>query len=192
MRVGGAVNRGGHQERSSLSPGARAALLVLAAIVIGAVLYSRLPSPVARQSTQARSTATSASPRAATSPAQAGSATSKPTSPSVAPGSVRVLVANGTTVNGAAGRASSKLAAAGFDVLQPVTATIRQAHSFVFYAPGDQPAAAVIASDLGLPASVVKAMPASPPVTDTLQAMVLVVLGPQLAASYGPPAGAQG
>ncbi|MDA8381027.1 MAG: LytR C-terminal domain-containing protein [Actinomycetota bacterium] len=167
---------------------ARGAALVAAALVVGLILYARLPSLGSHPATTA---ATRTAVTATTVPARHPVSTT--TTVAVVPGNVQVLVANGTAVSGAAGRLSTKLGGAGYNVLAPVTATRRVSQSSVYYSSGNKAAAVAVASALGLASSAVASMPANPPVTDTLHAMVLVVMGPKLASSYGPtPAGVQG
>lgn len=95
------------------------------------------------------------------------------------PAEVRVMVANGTNTSGAAGSTRDSLvAAAGYIGLvanstnQPNVTT-----STVYYSDGYLQNAQGIATTIGLPASAVQPMPASPPVADLEDAHILVELG---------------
>lgn len=91
---------------------------------------------------------------------------------------VRVLVANGTTVSGAAGAANDNLVSdRGYGGLTPTNTTVAADASAIFYQEGYELDARQIAQILQLPEAVA-AMPADPPVDDLLEAHVLVVIGP--------------
>ena len=99
------------------------------------------------------------------------------------PGEVRVLVANGTTVAGAAGRTADQLQAdRGYNSLTPTNTTAGTSveSSSIYYAPGYELDARQIAQILNAAPDAVAPMPADPPVGDLLEAHVLVVLGPDL------------
>ncbi|MGI8791581.1 MAG: LytR C-terminal domain-containing protein [Acidimicrobiales bacterium] len=98
------------------------------------------------------------------------------------PAEVKVLVANGSTVNGAASKTNDKLKSPGYNVLAGVNATVKVQAAVVYFAAGFDREAAVLATVLGLdPAAVVKPMPAQPPVADLQSANVLVVVDDALA-----------
>jgi hypothetical protein len=108
------------------------------------------------------------------------------------PASVKVLVANGTVAGGAgagsqhlAGQVSTTLHGQGYDTLAAVNTNPPQnvTASIVYFQPGYEREAAVLAQSLGLPASAVQAMPAQPPVQSLNGANLLVVAGPDLARS---------
>jgi hypothetical protein len=94
---------------------------------------------------------------------------------------VKVLVANGSSVNGAASSYATLLSHQGWGTLTAVTATARVATSSVYYAPGQQVAAADIASTLALAPAAVLALSASVPVPGTAGADVVVLIGTDLA-----------
>ena len=102
------------------------------------------------------------------------------------PTEVRVLVANGTTVAGAAGRISEGLQTGdGYNTLTPTntTAGANVEASAIYYAPGYELDARQIALTLNAAPGAVAPLPADPPVGDLLEAHVLVVLGPDLVSS---------
>ncbi len=76
---------------------------------------------------------------------------------------VRVLVANGTTVCGAAGRLATSLSAQGYNVLPAVNADNAAEVSSVFYVDEYGADAGVVASLLQVPSGQVLPLPASPP-----------------------------
>lgn len=76
---------------------------------------------------------------------------------------VRVLVANGTTVCGAAGRLATSLSAQGYNVLPAVNAENPAEISSVFYVDEYGADAGVVASLLQVPSAQVLPMPATPP-----------------------------
>lgn len=94
------------------------------------------------------------------------------------PGEVRVLVANGTTVSGAAGRASTQLVnAQGFNGLTPTNTTEAVDATTVYYVPGYELDARSIAQEINASPEAVKPMPDAPPVDELLEAHVLVIVG---------------
>jgi hypothetical protein len=102
-----------------------------------------------------------------------------------APASVKVLVANGTNTPGAASRVVPPLTAAGYNVLAPTDATktakAATRQSVVYYTPGYDLDAKIIATHLTLQLSAVQALPTTAPVANTQGANVIVVVGPDLA-----------
>jgi hypothetical protein len=92
------------------------------------------------------------------------------------PKDVKVVVANGSEVKGAAGRASDQLKAAGYNVLAPTNVSPSVATSTAYYTPGYERETIAVAAALGMPQSVVKLV-TSPPPFDAKTANVLVVLG---------------
>lgn len=76
---------------------------------------------------------------------------------------VRVLVANGTTVCGAAGRLATSLSAQGYNVLPAVDADNPAEISAVFYVDEYGADAGIVASLLQIPSGQVLPLPASPP-----------------------------
>ncbi len=97
---------------------------------------------------------------------------------------VRVLVANGTTVAGAAGATREQLVTSqGYNGLAPTNTTSAVDESAIYYVPGYELDARQIAQLLNASPQSVQAMPADPPVEDLAEAHVLVVLGPDLVQS---------
>lgn len=103
------------------------------------------------------------------------------TTSTVVHSSVKVLVANGTQEANAAGHFTQQLQQQGWSLSSPVNATATASSTAVYYAPGQQAAAALIASELGVPASAVQPLSATVPVPTTTGLDVVVVIGPDLA-----------
>lgn len=100
------------------------------------------------------------------------------------PAQVKVLVANGSGVNGAAGRVGNKLKPAGYNLLAGANSTVKVTAPAVYFAAGFDREAAAVATALGLdPTVVAKPMPAQLPVVDLQGANVLVVVDDALAKS---------
>ena len=108
------------------------------------------------------------------------------TVPVRAPSDVKVLPANGTSVSGAGLTTFNRLKQAGYNVLAASNTTAPANASAVFFNPGFDREARVVAQLLGLPDSAVQAMPTPPPVSDTRGADVIVVVGPDLAKQGNP------
>jgi hypothetical protein len=97
------------------------------------------------------------------------------------PAEVKVLVANGSGVNGAAGGATDALEALGYVTATPANAE-RLPATIVYYTTGFQAEAEALAAAIGAGEDSVTPMPAVAPVDDLQLANVLVHLGPDLAA----------
>lgn len=110
------------------------------------------------------------------------STTTTPTTEAVRPPSeVKVLVANGSGVNGAAGGATDALEALGYVTATPANAE-RVPETIVYYTTGFEAEAEALAAAIGAGEDAVTPMPAVAPVDDLQLANVLVHLGPDLAA----------
>jgi len=160
--------------RSASGAAARGAGLLVVAVALGiALLHSGSGDPYTRA---LRTTSPGGVP--VTAPPVATTVTV----PLRAPADVKVLPANGTGAAGAAGRTGDKLKAAGYNVLAATNTTKQPvSSSAVYFKPGLEREARVVATLLALPDSTVEAMPSPAPVPDTKDADVLVVVGPDLA-----------
>ena len=96
------------------------------------------------------------------------------------PSEVKVLVANGSGTNGAAGGATEALEALGYVTGTPANAE-RVPATVIYYTDGYQPEAEALAEAIGAAATTVTPMPAVAPVDDLQLANILVVIGPDLA-----------
>ena len=103
------------------------------------------------------------------------------TSPVQARSSTTVQVANATSVSGAATSITTKLQDKGWNLLPPLDASSKATTSSVYFAAGKQAAAQEIARELGLPSSVVAALPSDVPVAGATGDDVVVLVGDELA-----------
>ena len=165
-------------------PGApmRGLLLTAAAVALGIGILasvSKGAGPAASTPTAAVGTTTTT-----TAAPAAGSTTTTTTAsnqPTHTASSVKILVANGTTTPGLAGKLKNKLTADGYDLLAPTNTSTAARASAVYYATGYQGDAQAVAAAAGLPASAVQVMPAQAPVSSTSGAQIILVIGPDLA-----------
>jgi hypothetical protein len=108
------------------------------------------------------------------------------TTSTVAHSSVKILVANGTQAPNAGGHFSQQLQQQGWSVSAPQNATSAASTTTIYYAPSKQPAAALVASELGVPTTAVQPLTAAIPVANVAGLDIVVVLGPDLAGSGFP------
>lgn len=197
MKPGRYATDDGSFARSAGGAGARGLALLAVALLIGIVLLNATDAdpPGATLSAQgdsdtaegdgAESDAAGEGEAEPDGGADAGTAaTVAPTTtpPARAPKDVKVVVANASDVNGAAGNAKKALDPVGFNVLAPTNAA-KVAESAVFFTAGFQADAIAVANALGLPTTTVKAIPAPPPF-DTKGANVAVVIGADHGAKF--------
>jgi hypothetical protein len=190
----------------------RAALVLAAFVVAVAVLVaigtrpsvSGVPSPTTTPTTVAAGVTTTTAPAGAA--ARGATTTTTTTAPSttttahgtrhhtgasstttttVPHSSVSVVVANGTTTSGLAAHFSSIIGGSGWNMKTPTNASSPQTTSAVYYATGMQPAAAAIASAIGVKPNQVLPMSSSVPVNAVTGTDVVVVIGQDLAAAGG-------
>lgn len=163
-----------------MSPSARGVFLVAAAVALGVGILSSIgksaAAPGSAPTAVVSSTTTTAAPAHSTTTTTQALATHSPSS-------VKVLVANGTNVSGVAGKLKTRLAAGGYDLLAPTNTTSSARASAVYYQTGYQGDAQAVAAAAGLGASTLQAMTAQLPVANSSGAQVIVVIGPDLAAT---------
>jgi LytR cell envelope-related transcriptional attenuator len=174
--------------RSAGIQAGRAVLLIGVALVIGFVLLHRSPGGATGAVSSGGGTTLPAATSSPGTGATGGTTTSTRTSattatPLRAPENVKVLVANGTTTNGLAGRITTELHAKGYNTLTATDTPNRPHASIVYFEPGFGPDAASLASKLSLPATAVLPMGIPPPVSNLSGAQILVVAGPDLLSS---------
>ncbi len=188
MRPGSHAADDGSFGRSAGIQAGRAVLLIAVAVVIGFVLLHRGPGGGAGAG------ASGGAPTGASATASPGSGatgrttTTAGTSPTTAaplraPENIKVLVANGTSTNGLAGRVTTELHAKGYNTLTATDTPNRPHASIVYFEPGYGPEAANLASKLALPATAVQPIAIPPPVSNLSGAQILVVAGPDLVSS---------
>ena len=161
------------------STGARGAVLLAIAVVLGIVLlnaFDRVPSSVDVDSIDGLSTSTT---KAAGPAVTAAPVVTSTTRPARAPGDVTVLVANGTDVRGLAGLTANALKGIGYNTLSPSDTSRAVDVTKVQFSPGYDVEARAVAATLGVaPTAVEAASPGNaPPVADTLGANLVVILG---------------
>ncbi|MEO5838618.1 MAG: LytR C-terminal domain-containing protein [Acidimicrobiales bacterium] len=165
-----ATRRGEGFGRSASDAALRGALLVAVAVIIGALLIWRGHND--DNDTGAVNAGTGTSTRATTSTTlKPGTVTTR--SPVTTPGAttpigvtrqasqVRVLVANGSGVDGYATQVSQKLVTGSYASLGPDNAKPGQANTLIYYRDTYQEDARALAVFLGASANVVQALPAS-------------------------------
>jgi hypothetical protein len=177
--------------RSAGLQAGRAAVLIGVALLIGILLLHRTPGSgggsgaiAIGDTTLPSSPGTSAPSPGSTTGTSARSTT--PTSATAqlrAPQDIKVLVANGTTVAGLAGKISNQIHAKGYNTLASTNSTQKPASTMVYFQPSYSADAAALAAALKLPPSAVLAMPSPPPVSVLNGANILVVVGPDLASA---------
>jgi hypothetical protein len=166
-------------------------LLVAVVFVIGALV---LPSATRPGLGTAPASATSPTVPVSTVPSSsspapaASSSTTSPTTtttvavPTVAPSTIKVLVANGTNTSGVASAVSSLLSGKGYSTLTPVNAlTVVSASQVYAIGPAAAGAARQVAAALGLPQTSVEPASQPVPVASPGAATVVVIVGPDLA-----------
>lgn len=198
MKPGRYASDDGSFARSAGGAGARGLALLAIALLIGIVLLNATDAdpPGATVSAQGDADTTDADSGGGGDAAGeddgggGGEAAAAPTSvpttttvPARAPKDVKVIIANASDVSGAAGNVKKVLDPAGYNVLAPSNAT-KVAESSVFHTAGFEADARAVATALGLPATVVKALPAPPPF-DTKGANVAVVIGADSGTKFG-------
>lgn len=155
------------------------ALVILVVAVVGGVLLlgvaARPPAnPTAPGPAASSTTTTTVNARATTT-----------TTAPVVKADVAVQVANGSSVAGVAGDLTTTLKGEGWNALPAINTTNGEdvATSAVYYAAGQQTAAAQIAASLHLTPSAVQPLTTSAPVATTNGIDVLVVIGTDIAAT---------
>jgi hypothetical protein len=97
------------------------------------------------------------------------------------PAEVNVIVLNGTSVSGAAGKYSTAIGSAGYQMLEPGDASTKIPVTAVFFTEGFEREAAAVALAAGAPATVTPAALPAPPPGEVGAANVVVVIGADLA-----------
>lgn len=110
-----------------------------------------------------------------------GTETTETTVPVRSPAEVSVIVLNGTSVGGAAGKYSTALGSAGYQMLESGNATTKIPATQVFFTPGFEREAAAVAVAAGAPATVTPAALPTPAPGEVGAANVVVVIGADLA-----------
>jgi hypothetical protein len=181
--------------RSAGAAAGRGILLILFAVVIGAVLLGQgfddgdgaAPGATTQTDDSSQTDDSGADLGDVTDASTTDGSVTTTTAAAAAarpPAEVTVLVANGSRSNGVAASNSDELNRLGYTVGQPTNAidlatsqNTQVEQSTVYFAEGFQADATAVAEALGIPATQVAAMPETPPVGDLAGANVLVIIG---------------
>lgn len=174
-RPGHAAEDGSFGKSAGMAAG-RGAVLLTVAVVLGIVLLNAADDPRPDRVTAAGPDDDTSD----TTTTLVAPTTTVVTVPLRPPPEVKVLAANATSVKGVARKVTDQLKAGGYNVLSPTDA--KPAAASAVYFTGDyQREAETLAAALGLPTTVVAALPVPPPLTDARGANVVVLVGPELA-----------
>ncbi len=158
----------------------RAALVVVAAVGLGVLIFHSGAAPAGVATSSATTTTTTRPQSTTTTTTRPQSTTTTTTIPRK---DVKVLVANASTTNGVAAAYSTVLEQAGWTVLTPVTAKPpTRATSAVYYAANKTAEADAVAAAFGLSSSDVGPISSAIPVDSVGDADVVLVIGSDLAA----------
>jgi hypothetical protein len=171
-----------HRGANRISP-VRAGIVLIGFLVAATVLVavgtrapvSGLPSSAVTTTTTTRAGGTT------TTTTRAGGTTTT----TMARSATSVQVANGSQGTDLAAHYSAILSSQGWATKPPLDATAQEATSSVYYAAGQQEAAAAIATELKLSPSAVHPLTTAVPVTGASGNDVVVVIGADLAAQAG-------
>ncbi len=161
----------------------RGILLIAVAVIIGVLLLRNGFDDSGGASAPPASDGANTSVSTNTTAAGGATDSTTPTTPTSAPrppNQVKVFVANGAGIQGAAGRAVEVLTPLGY-VAVAGNSPARVDTTTVYYVEGYEAEAQGVAAALGAPAASVQPMPTPPPIEDIQGAQVLVILGPDVA-----------
>ena len=169
---------------AKVAPSVHSVATTAAAASSGAATTTTTAVPAGGGLTPVTSTTAGAPPSSTTTTSHSrGPTTTTTTLATHPPSSVKVIVANGTSTPGVAGRLKTKLSSSGYNVLAPENTTTPARASAVYYAAGYQGDGQAVAVDSGLSAGAAQPMSASVPVANSSGAQIVVVIGPDLATS---------
>ena len=185
MSMGMHARGDGSFGRSAGTQTLKGAALLAIAVVIGIILLHTAPANITTVSASPGVTPTTKAPRhpssTRTTVSQAPLITTTTAPQPHPPTQVKVAVANGSGVQGLAGRLRLQLSSAGYNTIIPaLNAPATVPATTIYYIAGYAPDATAIATgQLSLPASDIKPMPSPAPVPQALTdgAEVLVVAG---------------
>jgi hypothetical protein len=154
----------------------RGAILVVVAVVIGLVLIRNgVDTEVSARGGDSGANGES--------PDTSGDDTTSSTAALRPPAQVKVVVANASGVDGAAGSVTTTLQQGGYATGTATDAPATVATTAVYFVSGFDREAQAVATAIGGQPAIAQPMPTPPPIADTQGANVLVVLGPDLAPS---------
>jgi hypothetical protein len=161
---------------------ARGAALVVVAVLIGLLLLRNgLDTSEVVTSSKGDNSSTDGGSDAGSDEGVTDGEETTTTLPPKTPAEVTVIVLNGTSVGGAAGKYSTAIGSAGYQMLEPGDAATKIPATQVFFTPGFEREAAAVALAAGAPATVTPAALPTPPPGEVGAAGVVVVIGADLA-----------
>jgi hypothetical protein len=161
---------------------ARGAVLVVVAVLIGLLLLRNgLDTSEVVTSSKGDNSSTDGGSDAGSDEGATEGEDTTTTLPPKTPAEVTVIVLNGTSVGGAAGKYSTAIGSAGYQMLEPGDAATKIPATQVFFTPGFEREAAAVALAAGAPATVTPAALPTPPPGEVGAAGVVVVIGADLA-----------
>ena len=180
--------------RSASETAVRGAIVLVVAVVLGVILLNKTDSPTSRRVRPPTTSATLAVAESTTIAAVPGDTTPGPllggsttTVVGRSQAEVKVLVTNGSGVRRAASRVAGVVKGAGWtNQLQPTTASASTLDSKVYFTPGYQAEADLIAAALTKAPFTARtaAAPVPAQVGDTGGAHIIVVVGSKMAAAF--------
>lgn len=159
---------------------ARGAALVVIAVVVGLLLL-RNGLDTSEVVTSSKGDTSTDGGSAATDEGTDADSETTTTLAVRSPAEVTVIVLNGTSVGGAAGKYSTALGTAGYQMLEAGDAATKIPATQVFFTPGFEREAAAVALAAGAPATVTPAALPTPPPGEVGAANVVIVIGADLA-----------
>jgi hypothetical protein len=111
------------------------------------------------------------------------SSTTSTTAAPRAPAEVKVLVANGSDVDGAAGAQTDALEALGYVTADPTNTPEKVTATLIYFTVGYEAEAEALAEALGVDPTTVEPLPTPAPVGDLQLSNLLVIVGPDIATS---------
>lgn len=168
---------------SGADPAARGLILVVVAVVLGAILLAAGGTvgfdPDSKGVDIGDNGSDGSEVTDTTVPTDGTTDTSEAPSATVPPAEVMVVVANGAGISGLASSTTAFLATQGYSSSTATDAPADVAATMVYFAEGFQPNAAALATLFSLPPEQVQPLPAEPVANDQPpEAAVVIVLGP--------------
>lgn len=161
---------------------ARGAALVVVAVLLGLVLLRNgLDTSEVVTSSRGDDSSEEATDEGTDEGATDEGTTETTETPARTPAEVTAIVLNGTSVNGAAGKYSTALQSAGYQMLEAGDAPTKIPTTQVYFTEGFEREAAAVAVAIGAPATVTPAALPTPPPGEVGAANVIVVVGADIA-----------
>ena len=160
---------------------AKGAILVAVALLIGFALLRDSDSGDAEVAVGADDNPAASSDGGESDGEDTSSSTTTTTAAPRPPAEVKVLIANGSDVDGAAGAQTDALEALGYVTADPTNTSTKVPATVVYFTVGYQAEAEALAEAIGAAPTEVKPLPTPAPVDDLQLSNVLVIVGPDIA-----------